>query len=70
MIFMVLWNVDIPLLALKFIQGLKMLALFEFIPYKEILIRLGLACETECPADIPDEERVGFQRLRSSDNWL
>ena len=47
-------------MALKFIQALKTLALFEFIPYKEILIKLGLACEVECPVEIPEEERVGL----------
>ena len=42
MIFVVLWNVNLPMVAQKFIQGLKNLALFEFIPYKEILEWLKL----------------------------
>ena len=45
MIFMVLWSFSLPLIAMKFILSLKMLALFEFIPTTEILAWLGLSCD-------------------------
>ena len=69
MIFMVIWNFELPYIAREFILALKSLALFEFIPTKEILVHLNLACEGDCE-DTPDGAKIGIQRLRSSDYWF
>ena len=54
-VFISLWKVNLPLMAQKFISGLKQLALFEFIPYKEIISWLGVGCLQDCH-DLPPEE--------------
>ena len=38
-IYMLRWEIDLPLLTEKYIASLKMLVLFEFIPTNEILGR-------------------------------
>ena len=67
---MVLWNINLPSKALKFIQGLKQLALFEFIPYEEILEWFGKACDKLCFDQEPDE-RIGTSRItKGAETWL
>ena len=54
--------------AQKFIQGLKTIALFDFIPTEYIFEKLGLTCEDGegvCFEATPSDELVGVQRLVS-----
>ena len=65
MIFTVLWNVNLPLMANKFLQGLKKLVLFEFIPHKEIFEWLELSKRFQ-----PVEERLNMKRFLTGENFF